>query len=68
MGKQNNTVKFSVPGFFGCSGVFRSVSVFQYYSVPGFSTCRSRAQQRAKYGQILQLTANCIAAIMVSPV
>ena len=55
MGKQNNTAKFGVPGFFdcsgvpgcsgvfrgvpGCSGVFRSVPVFRCSGVPGFSTC-----------------------------
>ena len=47
MGKQNNTVKFAVPGFFGCSGVplFRDVPgcsgvpVFRCSGVPGFSTC-----------------------------
>ena len=43
MGKQKNTVQFNVPGLFGCSGVFRSVPVFQCSSVPeflGFSTER----------------------------
>ena len=37
MGKQNNTVKIAVPGFFGCSGVplFRGVQVF--WGVPGCS-------------------------------
>ena len=39
MGKQNNIVKFGVPGFFGCSGVpgysgvFRSVP--ECFGVPG---------------------------------
>ena len=44
MGKQNNIVKFGVPGFsavpvfrgaLGCSGVFQSVSVFLCSGVPG---------------------------------
>ena len=37
-GKQNNSVKFGVLGFFGCSGVpvFRRVPVFQRSSVPAF--------------------------------
>ena len=48
MGKQNNIVKFGVPGFLavpvfrgalGCSGVFQSVSVFPCSGLPGFSTC-----------------------------
>ena len=35
MEKKNNTIKFGVPGFFGCSGVpVKSVPVFQ--SVPMF--------------------------------
>ena len=50
MGKQNNTVKFGVPEFFGCFGVpgalgcfgvFQSVSVFLCSGVLGFSTCHS---------------------------
>ena len=45
MGKQNNIVKFGVPGFFGCSGVlgalgcsgvFQSVSVFPCSGLPVF--------------------------------
>ena len=42
MGKQNNTVKFGVPGFFdcssvlGCSGMFRCSSVQGCSSVPVF--------------------------------
>ena len=43
MGKQNDTVKIAVPGFFGCSGVpgcsgmFRGVQVFR--GVPGVPGC-----------------------------
>ena len=46
MGKQNNIVKFGVPGGFsyvpGCSGVpvFRGVRAFGCSAVPGFITCQ----------------------------
>ena len=36
MGKQNNTVKFGVPGVFGCSGVLGLLGVFQCSCVPAF--------------------------------
>ena len=38
MGKQNNTVKFGVPGFFGCSGYPWYSGVLWCSGVPGFST------------------------------
>ena len=40
MGKQNNTVKFGVPGFFDCFGVpgCSGVPVFRCSGVPSFST------------------------------
>ena len=48
MGKQNNIVKFGVPGFFGCSGVPGCSGVFWSVpecfgvpcsGVPGFNSC-----------------------------
>ena len=36
MGKQNNTVKFAVPGFFGCSGIPACSGVLVFRGVPVF--------------------------------
>jgi len=44
-GKQNNTVKFGIPGFFGSSGVGGvpgCSGVFWCSGIPGFGTCRFR--------------------------
>ena len=46
MGKQTNTVKFGVPGFFGCSNVLGCFRVFRGVpgcsGLPGFSTCSEK--------------------------
>ena len=55
MGKQNNNVKFGVPGFFDCSGVTGCSGVFRCSGVPVFlvlvhaaSTCDFSAE-RARF-------------------
>ena len=70
MGKQNNTVKIAVPGFFGCSGVplFRDVSgcsgvpgcsgVFRCSGVPVFrcSGVPGFSTCRSKDGRIMSFS------------